>query len=299
MKKHAYLIIIHQNTFVVQTLLRMLDDSRNDIYIHIDKKSRNIDEKSLSSLVKQSKVYFVKRENVYWGNISLVRAEYNLFSSAYSRGGYSYYHLLSGADLPIKTQDEIHGFFDRNQGKEFIGFSVDEMADRVVYRWLFPKHLRGLCTSRHWIGRKVNVCQEMAVKWFLDFQKKHHLNITTFPIYRKGSEWVSLTESAVRVLLKYRKKVLHSFRFANCPDEHYKQTILYNYYEQVRNQYDNRSQEKEKGVFNDVRLLGWGRGTLDFTISDWQTILDSPKLFCRKIADEKLAAMILERFGPQ
>ena len=34
MDKHAYLIIAHQCDDTYRTLLKMLDDPRNDIYIH-------------------------------------------------------------------------------------------------------------------------------------------------------------------------------------------------------------------------------------------------------------------------
>lgn len=40
--KHAYCIIAHNNLEQLQRLLLLLDDPRNDIYIHIDKKS-NLD----------------------------------------------------------------------------------------------------------------------------------------------------------------------------------------------------------------------------------------------------------------
>ena len=40
MGKHAYLIMCHNNLEVLKTLVSLLDDSRNDIYIHIDRKSR-------------------------------------------------------------------------------------------------------------------------------------------------------------------------------------------------------------------------------------------------------------------
>lgn len=34
--KHAYLIIAHNEPDVLKTLLFMLDDERNDIYLHVD-----------------------------------------------------------------------------------------------------------------------------------------------------------------------------------------------------------------------------------------------------------------------
>ena len=34
--KHAYLIIAHNEYPVLETLVSMIDDERNDIYLHID-----------------------------------------------------------------------------------------------------------------------------------------------------------------------------------------------------------------------------------------------------------------------
>lgn len=39
MPKHAYLILAHNDVPLLQTLVRCLDDSRNDIFIHWDAKS--------------------------------------------------------------------------------------------------------------------------------------------------------------------------------------------------------------------------------------------------------------------
>ena len=39
MKKHAYLIIAHNNFEQLKNLIHALDDTRNDIYVHIDKKA--------------------------------------------------------------------------------------------------------------------------------------------------------------------------------------------------------------------------------------------------------------------
>ena len=37
MKKHAYLIMAHNNPYILKKLLNLIDDKRNDIYLHIDK----------------------------------------------------------------------------------------------------------------------------------------------------------------------------------------------------------------------------------------------------------------------
>lgn len=41
MKKHAYLVIAHKDDLTFRTLLQMLDDVRNDIYIHMDSKNNH------------------------------------------------------------------------------------------------------------------------------------------------------------------------------------------------------------------------------------------------------------------
>ena len=43
--KHAYLIIAHNEYPVLKSLLTMLDDERNDIYLYIDRRSRALRKK--------------------------------------------------------------------------------------------------------------------------------------------------------------------------------------------------------------------------------------------------------------
>ena len=41
MNKHAYLIIAHNNFYILEKLILLIDDIRNDIYLHIDSKVKN------------------------------------------------------------------------------------------------------------------------------------------------------------------------------------------------------------------------------------------------------------------
>lgn len=292
--KHAYLLLTHEYTPILETLIRMIDDERNDVYIHIDKKVTNSYEERVRALVKRSKLFFVGRVKVYWGHVSQVKAECSLFQEARNNGPYSYYHLLSGSDLPIKSQDEIYTFFEERKGREFISFSVEEMPERVLYKWPFPKHLRGLCSSNYWIGRKIIIIQHVLTNKCVKFQKTVGLANHVFPIYKKGSNWVSLTEKAVDVLLKYKKRAICGFKYANCPDEHYKQTILFC----VKNGLlpPPALADYCQLVFDDYyRFITWGRGTLDLTIKNYDEIVESDAMFCRKVVDVELAKKLYER----
>ena len=37
--KHAYLVIAHGEYLVLEALLSMLDDDRNDVFLHVDKRA--------------------------------------------------------------------------------------------------------------------------------------------------------------------------------------------------------------------------------------------------------------------
>jgi hypothetical protein len=131
--KHAYLIIAHNEFDILEKLLMLLDDVRNDIYIHIDKKNKNFPFDEFLKITRYSPVYFVERLNVCWGDFSMVKCELLLLKAAV-RKEYQYYHLISGVDLPIKSNKEIHDFFDAHNGMEFVHYNPENMAEKLRAR---------------------------------------------------------------------------------------------------------------------------------------------------------------------
>ena len=68
MKKHAYLIMAHTQPELLKCLLRLLDDERNDIYLHIDKKAEEYPLEEVASVLERSKCIFTERTDVKWGS---------------------------------------------------------------------------------------------------------------------------------------------------------------------------------------------------------------------------------------
>lgn len=228
--KHAFLIIAHNEYPVLEVLLSMLDDERNDIYLHIDKRATELFQQIKK--VKMQKAGFYLIENpieVYWGDISQVQVEYLLFETALSHGSYAYYHLLSGTDLPIKSQDYIHAFFQQNAGKEFVGFWQDAAhqrdLERKVFRYyFFTKRLKDKEHLLHGITALIR-------NLILAVQKiSHYRRKQTFE-FKKGGNWISITENAVKYLLQYKEIVLNRMKYTLCADEIFIQTILWNLFE--------------------------------------------------------------------
>lgn len=210
--KHAFLIIAHNEYPVLEVLLSMLDDERNDIYLHIDKRATELFQQIKK--VKMQKAGFYLIENpikVYWGDISQVQVEYLLFETALSHGPYAYYHLLSGTDLPIKSQDYIHAFFQQNAGKEFVGFWQDAAhqrdLERKVFRYyFFTKRLKDKEHLLHGITALIR-------NLILAVQKiSHYRRKQTFE-FKKGGNWISITENAVKYLLQYKEIVLNRMKY--------------------------------------------------------------------------------------
>ena len=107
MGKHAYLIIAHNKFEQLKMLCEMLDFEQNDIYMHIDAQVTDFDADTFRPALRHSKMKFAERTRVNWGGYSQIQAELNLLKAAANSGeDYSYYHLLSGADLPLRPAQE-------------------------------------------------------------------------------------------------------------------------------------------------------------------------------------------------
>lgn len=170
---HAYLIIAHNNFEQLQLLINLLDDDRNDIFIHIDKKVKEL---PLLTTNKSKLFILDKRIDVRWGDVSQLETEIILFETAIKHNHYEYYHLISGVDLPIKPNDYIHNFFNINKGKEFVGFSEvdsEKLKWNVCYRHLLTKHYRQKNILMKVVFRITRAVLETIVNTFI----KHNTTI--------------------------------------------------------------------------------------------------------------------------
>jgi len=278
--KHAYLILAHNNYYILERLIKLLDDDRNDIFIHVDKKA-GFDEGYFLNLVKKSALIFIQpRVDVKWGHVTQIEAEFLLFRRSYEHGQYSYYHLISGVDFPIKSQDYIHTFFEQNAGKEFLGISTDSKKDveykvtKVHVSTLFYKlNILWLRKILFLIDRSFAFAQHLIGYNVVKLDKNFSLS--------KGPNWVSVTHDFVGYLLTKEHECLKMFKHSVCPDEIFIHTVLHNspFKDKLYNVDD-----EYKGC---MRLIDWKRGNpYVFRKGDFQEVMSSDRLFARKF-DEK------------
>ena len=64
--KHAYLIMAHDDEWLLKKILKLLDSSLNDIYLHLDRKfDGNVNK--IKNNVKLSKICCIPRMEMTWG----------------------------------------------------------------------------------------------------------------------------------------------------------------------------------------------------------------------------------------
>ncbi|MCL7988413.1 beta-1,6-N-acetylglucosaminyltransferase [Sphingobacterium sp. lm-10] len=269
--RHAYLILAHHEFEVLAYLVAALDDSRNDIYIHYDKKLSHLPQISTQ---KAKLIILEKRIDVRWGDVSVVAAELLLFESAYLQGNYSYYHLLSGVDLPLYNQDYVHRFFKKREGKEFIGFSCGDQRkhiERKVQRYhLFPNHFRGENTMINFTRKGMRFLW-LRMQLALGIKRNREI------IFKKGTQWVSLTHNFVAYILTKKEETLHRYRNTFCADEIVVQTLCWNspFREAI---YDLQNEAE-----GSQRMIQWIDNQIyDWELKDFSKLISSDLLFARK-----------------
>ncbi|WP_051199903.1 glycosyltransferase [Butyrivibrio sp. FCS006] len=289
-KKHAYLIMAHNDFESLQYLLKAIDDKRNDIYLHIDKKTTYVDYEEIKGWVKKSGFFCVPRINVRWGHLSQVKCELLMLKMATSMSQYHYYHLLSGIDFPLKSQDQIHEYLD-SQNKEFIeyhhcGDSGDDFTYKIKYyfplmRWCGKGEFNGPGKKRALLRKMLEIQWEL-----LEWQKRHGVDRTrklaSLEIV-KGSNWFTITDDFARYLVAIRKRVFQKCRFTNGADEIFIGTVALN------------SRFKDRVCNNDLRKIDWNRGTpYEYTYEDLQELRASDCFFARKISYSREPELVKE-----
>ena len=257
----------HNEWGLLQTLVSCIDDARNDIYVHIDAKV-----KELPALqTAHAGLYMIEdRIDVRWGDLSVVEAEYALFEAAVANGPYAYYHLLSGADLPLKSQDYIRDFCNAHQGKEFIGYTLTEITPEVVrkaQRWhLFPKDFRDAGFVKKALRASFLRAQEL-----LGIKRNRGVD------FKKGSQWVSVTEDMAEWFLKNKVWAENTFHNTFCADEMVMQTLCWN------SPYRDNIFDERDDAHGCARAIGWNGSTLvDWCREDYERLASSDALFARK-----------------
>ena len=267
--KQAFLVIAHNNPEILRYQLELLDSVDTAFYIHIDKHA-DMDKKKLRNAVKRSYIEFIPSKKIRWGQYSQIDCELRLLQAAIRRGGYDYYHLISGVDMPLHTVDEMDSMLSVAPNREYIHFDSqqtdDSVKDRVRFYHLFPGR-------KNWQKRIDGAFVEL--QRFLHIGRWKHVDL----VIQKGANWFSITDSLAKSIIADWQKIHKYFAWSYCGDEVFLQTYVYNsaYREHLASQcFDN-------DYMMCLRKIDWERGNpYVFRIEDYPELNSSKCLFARK-----------------
>ena len=270
------MIIAHNQFELLEKLILALDDERNDIFIHIDAKVNDFDFGHFNDLTNYSRVIFTdNRINVTWGDYSQVKCEIELLKCAVNyenaNNPYCYYHLISGVDLPIKSNDYIHEFFEKNNGKEFIHYTNNEVQPLSINRIKYY----------HFFRSKRNKINMFLSQFILRIEKIVGVDRLKGKdiCVQKGCNWVSITGNLAHYIVDNLDKYEKVFKYSYCADEVFIQTIVESSDFKNKLYMPNCNNNHEACM----RMIDWERGNpYVWRSKDYDLIKNSPCIFARK-----------------
>lgn len=211
---HAWLIIAHNEFEILQMLISALDDPWNDIFVHIDRKVKDLPQLHAG----KSNLYILnKRVNVHWGGVSQIKTELLLIGEALHHGSYDRFHIISGTHLPIKSQEEIQSFFEAHPYEEIM--HLWEKDERDIGNKLQRYNL----FTAGFTNRNKIIHSTSQLLWRILQRIQKVLKINRFPeeLFIKSDNWLSLTSGAAEYLCERSKDILKKYRYSYCGDEYF------------------------------------------------------------------------------
>lgn len=215
----------------------------------------------------------------YVGGYSQIQCELDLLREALALGHHFYYHLLSGADLPLRPVREINGFYESSGGKEFINYEdPTRYARQYELRLKYRHYFRERC------GRDKNVFTVLNKGLYVGQRLLRLPNKQTIPEseFAFGSNWFDITESLARYVLGREDDIRRWYEDTSNADEVFLQHLVWN------SEWRDRlwRPELDNGMEGNMRYINWvgsvnaGPRTMDDSLAD--EAISSGMMFARK-----------------
>jgi SAM-dependent methyltransferase len=273
--KQAIIILAHKE---IPLLMHLVDFFERDCYvfIHIDKRTLvpNLQINELKNKPQVVGVY--QKYEVHWGGFSVLQSQLFMLKEAFRLCDAVHFHVISGQDYPIKSLNYFLNFFKKNAGNNFILCNVVhnrrfEKNAYSRYQYFYPYDF---CKNdRNEIFNKIS-------KW-TRWQRKLHINRgipSQFDNIYCGSQWFSLSRSAIDIIIQYTKKhpsFYKRMRYTFAPEETYFQTVVVNLCERL------------SIINNNMRLIRWhdenGNSPANLGVEHFHLLAESHDMFARKM----------------
>lgn len=205
MYSKVYFILAHKKPVQLKTLISLLQDGKSFFFIHLDK---NVDIHLFESIQQMEGCYFIKkREQSRWGGFGIVQATLNGMMEIQDfmkvHHDTANYHciLLSGEDMPLKTNAKIHAFLENKPETSYIHYwklpyekwwNGGLFRFESLYVFDYNKHPK----AHYWLNKTIR-------KLKLDFLFPIHRIKKNYPDleFYGSSQWMILSENLMRSIV--------------------------------------------------------------------------------------------------
>lgn len=291
MKIHAFLVIAHKQPKLFGRILQLLSAPNHHFFIHIDAKVE-IFEEYTDSVKGINNVHFLKeRFCVYWAGFNMVRAEIALLKAAKAYPcEFSHYHLISGSDYPLRSNEQFDEFFENNENS-YMCYNYEEDMEKwkPIYE---DKANRYYNWDNHGIiGRAIIKIGNSRLGPYL-------LPLKPIDNFAGGWQWFSWSDKVVEYVLSFIKDnpaYVKRFKYTGSPDEHFFTTMLYTHLDElnIKKHFPLRYISWEP-----YREIEQKHRPYDLLKEDYDRVVYSAAFFCRKV-DEIASAEFLDMIDSQ
>ena len=263
----------HDNPTQLNMLLRTLDCESCDVFLHIDLKSKLT--KDDINPFRVGKIYIFKEISIFWADYTQVECELFLLEKALQNFSYSYYHLLSGADVLLKSPRAICNLLTGDE--IYLHFATQEnVFETYNYVALYHFFQRQLCIVNR--GKKISLFKVIN-KISLLLQKNIVNRISPKFTIKKGANWFSIPHDVAQYVVSEKAFIKKQFSMTRSPDEFFMQSLLYN--SDFRSRLYHFCEDDD--YTSCLRLIDWKRGTpYVYRLDDLELIEASDMFFARK-----------------
>jgi hypothetical protein len=295
----AYIILAHKNPVQLGRLIKALQATNVNFFVHVDKKVALAPFRAAVAMqAKTARVTWVKRAKARWGRMGIVLGTLNALEEiAACRREPHRIILLSGMDYPIKSTAAIEKFFEDHPHANFIEYfpltsaATPEWMFRLErYHFnLFGRYLAYPSPSQSWARRTMDALLTAV------YPRERR-----FPDYLQpygGSQWWCITMAAALDILTFVHNHPDYVRYhadTHIPDEVFFHSIVLNSADEaIRNSL----------VKDNLKFIDWSRPKprpAVFSRNDYNLLVSSPKLFARKFdinKDSTILDMLDEKFA--
>lgn len=289
--KIAFLNLCHCDPEVVERVANKLTKNNNfDMYIHVDGKSDiNPFQKRLSG---NKQVYFItNRKKVFWGGYNAIEATFEMLRTALnSDKHYDYFVLLQNLDYPIRSNEKIEEFFEKNKGTEFIrGCKIARTKD-----WHYSRKYK-ILNER---DDEFYITNKSKIRKYLRYMRLAIQSVTTigfngvikegnnaYDIYYGTAQW-AITRDCAQHMISFEKthpKFNERMKQIQFPDEEYFHTVVHNSDFKYHCVKFDEPEQRWLVNWRNIHYFEFPKEVTVFEEKDYEKIMKQDVLFIRKV----------------